>query len=352
MADAFEARLAKPSDWNSLDDFDDAAILGEMNAKIEATFDEVKAELAAEKATKAAAKAAKAAKAAEAAAAEASGSVRRTAMTLFLDCDDCLYRNNWVTANKITESIAAYTQEKLNVDQKQAYALYKQHGTCLKGLLAEGIIDAAGAEDFLVRVHQIDYGDIQPDPALDAILAGLSAPTWIFTASTREHALRCVDALQLKRLRYEGVVDTRTCSLETKHSAASFEAAMRAASVVDPASCVLADDSVKNSAPGPRAAEMRRRDVPPWDAARSSPLTAHRPSSSSSSSSSSASLPLPLPYPPLVRAAVVAAKACGWRTVLVGLTDRDTGEPLRCAAADAQIASLHALPEVMPELFG
>ena len=28
---------------------------------------------------------------------------------LFLDCDDCLYQNNWATAAKITTSIAAYT---------------------------------------------------------------------------------------------------------------------------------------------------------------------------------------------------------------------------------------------------
>ena len=46
-----------------------------------------------------------------------------------------------------------------------------------------------------------------------------------------------------------------------------------------------------------------------------------------------------------------AAKAFGWKTVLVGSTDRDTGLPLVCPEADWQIDSLHALPSVLPELF-
>ena len=72
--------------------------------------------------------------------------------TLFLDCDDCLYQNSWKTAAKITTSIAKYTAE-LGVDKEAAYALYKQHGTCLKGLLHDGLLDASsGAEDFLQKV--------------------------------------------------------------------------------------------------------------------------------------------------------------------------------------------------------
>ena len=71
---------------------------------------------------------------------------------LFLDCDDCLYQNGWATAGKITKSIAAYT-EGLGVSGEKAYSLYKEHGTCLKGMLAEGIMEAAGAEDFLVRAQ-------------------------------------------------------------------------------------------------------------------------------------------------------------------------------------------------------
>jgi pyrimidine and pyridine-specific 5'-nucleotidase len=69
---------------------------------------------------------------------------------------------------------------------------------------------------------------------------------------------------------------------------------MRIAGVADPAACAFADDSVKN---------------------------------------------------------IVAAKRVGWTTILVGLTDRDTGAPVSCADADYEIASLRELARVMPDLF-
>ena len=167
---------------------------------------------------------------------------------LFIDCDDCLYQNDWATAKKITTSIAAYTN-KLGVSKEEAYALYQKHGTCLKGLLVEGRIDpGAGVEEFLREVHTIDYSDIHPDPPLRAELANLTVPHWVFTASTSEHANRCLDRLGLSGLPWRGIIDTRSCELETKHSRSSFEAAMRIAGVPEEQAraCVFCDDSVKN----------------------------------------------------------------------------------------------------------
>ena len=195
-------------------------------------------------------------------------------------------------------------------------SLYKNHGTCLKGMLVEGRIDKGGAEDFLHAVHLIDYSDVLPDATLrlelskvkvrlcalrakpeevalfcatdESTLRVILSPTprpnprpypdsdpepcahvaqvpmWIFTASTSEHATRCMDRVGVVDLPWRGIIDTRTCKLETKHSRSSFEAAMAAAGVSEPSACVFCDDSVKN---------------------------------------------------------INAAKEVGWRTVLVGLTD-------------------------------
>ncbi|KAJ8613431.1 hypothetical protein CTAYLR_002307 [Chrysophaeum taylorii] len=207
--------------------------------------------------------------------------------TVFIDCDDCLYQNNWKTARKITASIAAYT-EKLGVGRERAYSLYKKWGTCLKGLLEEGIIDQAGVEDFLIKVHEIDYSDIGRDARLRGVLRNVLSlkPTWVFTASAREHAQRCLDAVGIADLPWRGIIDTRDCDLETKHAASSFDAAMRIAGATDPETCLFADDSKKN---------------------------------------------------------VVAAKQKGWKTVLVGFYDRDTGDRIHCPEADAHISSLHDL---------
>ena len=97
-----------------------------------------------------------------------------------------------------------------------------------------------------LKVHDIDYSDIAADPKLATILAGLTVPTWVFTASTREHAERCLQRIGIADLPWVGIVDTRTCKLETKHSPSSFDAAMAAAGVSNPAGCLLCDDSVKN----------------------------------------------------------------------------------------------------------
>jgi len=143
-------------------------------------------------------------------------------------------------------------------------------------------------------VHLIDYSDIVPDLPLREELAKLKTPAWIFTASTSEHARRCLERVGIGDLPWKGVIDTRSCSLETKHSRSSFEAAMKIADVSDPTTCVFCDDSVKN---------------------------------------------------------IKAAKAVGWRTVLVGLYERDSGKRIICAEADAHIASLHGLRSAVPELF-
>ena len=43
-------------------------------------------------------------------------------------------------------------------------------------------------------------------------------------ASTREHALRCMARVGVADLPWRGIIDTRTCRLETKHSPSSFQA--------------------------------------------------------------------------------------------------------------------------------
>ena len=214
---------------------------------------------------------------------------------LFLDCDDCLYSNEWRTADKISESISATALRMTGVGASHAHALYTAHGTTLKGLLAEGHLrDAADIEHFLTAAHDIDLSCIEPDAALAAVLARLQVPTWVFTASIAEHAERCMDRLGLVgAFSPLGIIDTRGCGFETKHSAASFEAAMAIAGVTEPSSCTLCDDSEKN---------------------------------------------------------IAAAKAAGWRGVLVGGTDR-RGQPIYCPEADFVVPTLHALPDVLPELF-
>ena len=235
-----------------------------------------------------------------------------TTRALFIDCDDCLYQNEWRTEARITARMAEYLETNLGIDREKANSLYKQYGTTLRGLLQEELINRDGADAFLVDAHTIDYCDITPDPQLASVLSKLALPTWVFTAGTREHAIRCMDHLALSgHLALEGIVDVRTCQFESKHSEVAFACALDAArrrwdsmlqtsyayssSTLKPEECLLCDDSPKN---------------------------------------------------------IQRAKALGWRTVLVGKTEKGTGAPRApCEAADFVVSSLHELPAVLPELF-
>ena len=245
---------------------------------------------------------------------------------VFFDCDDACYQNDWATARKITEAIANYTQ-KLGVTGEQSYELYKKHGTCLKGLLVEGLIaPGEGVEDFLEKAHDIQYDDIAPDPRLRKIVLDMRSnlSRYVFTASTKEHAMRCLTRVTIDDCFPLGVIDTRVCELETKHSTHSFLRAMEyvgllslppagesdgngngstrlsddeaiAAASVHAGRCLLIDDSVKN---------------------------------------------------------IVTAKKMGWCTVLIGKVERDTGNAMPTPAeADHHVSTIHEIVDVLPALF-
>ena len=78
-------------------------------------------------------------------------------------------RTSRATAKRITAAIAGYTA-RLGVSKDKAYALYKQHGTCLQGMLNEGIMAPEGVEEYLLAAHDIEYGDIAEDPPLRAMI--------------------------------------------------------------------------------------------------------------------------------------------------------------------------------------
>jgi len=212
---------------------------------------------------------------------------------IFFDCDDCLYKNDWRTANALTAKIESITTRELGLDEGAAYALYKKYGTCLRGLMEEKILrDDASVDDFLIRAHDVPL-EIERDEALRGMLERIKTPKWVFTASAAAHARRCLAALGIDDL-FEGIIDVRAVGFETKHSPKAYEAAMRIAGVEDPAACLFLDDSVSN---------------------------------------------------------MKTARAVGWTNVLVGTHARDGGELIVCEHADHIIGTVHEFEALMPEHF-
>lgn len=222
--------------------------------------------------------------------------LRSSPQVIFFDCDDCLYFDGWRVANQITSKIDEWCT-RLGLPSGEAYELYKRHGTALKGLLNEGYIEHNDKEidEYLQAVHNVDYSTIHKDHRLRDMLQQIdpSIQKYIFTASVREHAERCLDALGVQDL-FVDIIDTKACNLETKHSAQAFHAAMKYAGVKDPESCLFLDDSVRN---------------------------------------------------------IAEAHKVGWRSILVGRVSRDCGTISSSEHAEHEINVIHDLPRVFPEIF-
>ena len=169
--------------------------------------------------------------------------------------------------------------------------------TALRGLRAEGYLeDSEEATDrFLRDVHDIPISDhLRRDDELRKVLLALdpTIPKYIFTASVRQHAERCLVALGIDDL-FVDIIDCKTCGLETKHSRHAFEAAMKVAGVKSPSKCLFFDDSVKN---------------------------------------------------------IRTARDIGWRAVLVGRIGRDNGQVVSSEHAELEIDRIHDIPSVFPDL--
>lgn len=224
--------------------------------------------------------------------------LRPQPQVIFFDCDDCLYFDGWKVATMLTKKIDDWCVRN-GLQEGKAYQLYKQHGTALRGLLAEGHIQKHSTEDidaYLQEVHDLPIHSLIPrDDALREMIQSIdpSIRKFIFTASVRDHAQRCVEALGIDDL-FEGIIDVKACDFHTKHSPEAFQAAMRIADVEHPETCIFLDDSVKN---------------------------------------------------------IRAARDVGWRCVLVGLVGRDCGSAISTDHAEHEIARIHEFPHVYPELF-
>ena len=217
---------------------------------------------------------------------------------IFFDCDDCLYFDNWEVARHLTEKIEEWCVKHAGLPEGQAYLLYKKHGTALRGLLAEGHMEHCdeAIDQYLKDVHDLPINDLlEPDKELQQMLEDMdpSIPKYVFTASARHHAERCLQALGVHGY-FEDIIDVRSVGLVTKHSDEAFHAAMKIAGVKDPEACVFLDDSIKN---------------------------------------------------------IEAARRIGWRSILVGRVGRDCGKPISTEHSEHEIDRIHQLPEVYPELF-
>ncbi|QDZ01198.1 pyrimidine 5'-nucleotidase [Nitratireductor mangrovi] len=107
------------------------------------------------------------------------------------DLDNTLYPHHSNLFAQIDVRMTSYVSELLELPCEDARAvqkqLYREYGTTLNGLMARHGIDP---DDFLQKVHDIDYSHLEPDPALGAEIRKLPGRKFIFTNGDRRHAER------------------------------------------------------------------------------------------------------------------------------------------------------------------
>ena len=139
------------------------------------------------------------------------------------DLDNTLYPHHSNLFSQIDVKMTAYVQELLTLPRDEARKLqkelYLQYGTTLNGLMKRYNIDP---DDFLMKVHDIDYSWLVPDPVLGAAIRQLPGRKFIFTNGNRSHAERA--ARQLGILEdFDDIFDFVAAGLTPKPERQTYE---------------------------------------------------------------------------------------------------------------------------------
>jgi putative hydrolase of the HAD superfamily len=170
------------------------------------------------------------------------------------DLDNTLYPHHSNLFSQIDVKMTAYVSELLSLPREEARKLqkelYLEYGTTLSGLMARHGIDP---DDFLQKVHDIDYTWLKPDAALGEAIRALPGRRFIFTNGDRGHAERA--ARQLGILDdFDDIFDIVAADLTPKPARASYDKFVALHNIAGP-TAVMFEDLARNLA-APKAMGM------------------------------------------------------------------------------------------------
>ena len=161
------------------------------------------------------------------------------------DLDNTLYPHHSNLFSQIDVKMTAYIEELLTLPREQARALQKQlyleYGTTLNGLMNRHGINP---DDFLEKVHDIDYSWLVPDPALGAAIRQLPGRKFIFTNGDRRHAERTARQLGILD-HFDEIFDIVAAGLTPKPDRRTYEKFAELHAVTGP-NAVMFEDLARN----------------------------------------------------------------------------------------------------------
>ncbi|MEE9313995.1 MAG: pyrimidine 5'-nucleotidase [Rhizobiaceae bacterium] len=161
------------------------------------------------------------------------------------DLDNTLYPRHCDLFSQIDWKMTDYVAELLDMEKPAARKLqkdmYKEHGTTLRGLMERYDIDP---QDFLDKVHDIDYSPVQPNPALGELIAALPGRKHIFTNGDVPHAKRTTDRLGITH-HFDKVFDIVAADLEPKPAEPAYVEFLKSHKV-EPTKAAMFEDMPRN----------------------------------------------------------------------------------------------------------
>eukprot|EP00871_Galdieria_phlegrea_P000096 jgi/Galph1/1087/GphlegSOOS_G5879.1 len=168
---------------------------------------------------------------------------------LFFDCDDTLYPSSCKVSEHVKRNIAKYVEEKLGIPSEEAVtlqkSLFEEYGTTLRGLQERYPIDPY---DYWSHIHwSLPYESlIEKDPQLRNVLTELPCRRYLFTNADRQHALFCLQVLDISPEIFDDLIDIEALGFKNKPDPHSFMNALNIANVKEPSRALLLDDSSRN----------------------------------------------------------------------------------------------------------
>lgn len=168
---------------------------------------------------------------------------------LLLDLDETLYSAETGLWPAIRERINLFMIERLQLPPAEVPALrhryYEQYGTSLMGLQNDFQVDAA---EYLAFVHDLPLAQyLQPDSALNAMLARVPLQKSVFTNADAAHAQRVLAHLGIAQ-HITHIIDITALDFISKPAPGAYARALEIVGA-RAAECAYADDALRNLIP-------------------------------------------------------------------------------------------------------
>jgi len=139
------------------------------------------------------------------------------------DLDNTLYPHRSNLFSQVDQLMTSYVSDLLTLPRDEARKLqkelYLEYGTTLAGLMARYAIDP---DDFLNKVHDIDYSPLVEDTGLGEAIGDLPGRKFIFTNGSRQHAERAARRLGILD-RFDDVFDIVAAGLTPKPERITYD---------------------------------------------------------------------------------------------------------------------------------